>query len=87
LRTGRAEKNIWEVVGEWRKVHNEEIQCLYCSPDIISAIKSKDLMVEVFRTLNGVKNTYKIVVVTPERKTLIGRLRCRWENSIKMDII
>jgi hypothetical protein len=29
-----------EVTGEWRKLHNEELYDLYCSPDIIQVMKS-----------------------------------------------
>jgi hypothetical protein len=30
-----------EETGEWRKLHNEEINDLYCSPNIDLAIKSR----------------------------------------------
>jgi hypothetical protein len=30
-----------EVTGEWRKLHNEELRDLYCSPNIERMIKSK----------------------------------------------
>ena len=32
-----------EVTGEWRKLHNEELNDLYCSPYIIRVIKSRRL--------------------------------------------
>jgi hypothetical protein len=30
-----------EVIGGWRKLHNEELHNLYCSPSIITIIKSR----------------------------------------------
>jgi hypothetical protein len=30
-----------EVTGEWRKLHNEELNDLYCSPKIFRMIKSR----------------------------------------------
>jgi hypothetical protein len=30
-----------EVTGEWKKLHNEELNDLYCSPNIVPVIKSR----------------------------------------------
>jgi len=32
-----------EVIGEWRKLHNEELNDLYCSPNIIQVIQSRKI--------------------------------------------
>ena len=30
-----------EIIGEWKKLHNEELNDLYCSPNIFEVIKSR----------------------------------------------
>jgi hypothetical protein len=32
-----------DVTGEWRKLHNEELNDLYCSPTIVRLIKSRGM--------------------------------------------
>jgi len=34
-------RKVGEVTGEWRKLHNEELNDLYCSPNIVRVIKSR----------------------------------------------
>jgi len=38
-------------------------------------------------TYGGEERAYRILVGKPERKRPLGRLRRRWEDNIKMDIL
>jgi hypothetical protein len=33
-----------EVTGEWRKLHNEELNNLYCAPNIVRVLKSRRMI-------------------------------------------
>jgi hypothetical protein len=73
-----------EGTGEWRKLHNEELNILYLSPNIIRQIKSRRLrwMGHVAR-MGEEMNVYKVLIGKPEGKRLLGRLSCRWEDGIR----
>ena len=77
----------YEVTGEWRKLHNEELNYLYCSPNIVRVIKSrrKRWAGHVARMGEG-RGVYRVMMGKPERKRPVGRPRCRWEDNIKMDL-
>jgi hypothetical protein len=71
----------------WRKLHNEELHKLYCSPSIIRIIKSRRVRWKGHVARMGEKkNAYTILVRKPERKRLLRRYRRRWEDNIKMDL-
>jgi hypothetical protein len=75
------------VIGGWRKLHNEELHNLYCSPSIIRIIKSRRMRWAGHVARMGEKrNVYRILVGKPEGKRPLGRPRRRWEENIRMDL-
>jgi hypothetical protein len=72
-----------EVMGEWRKLHNEELHNLYSSPEIIRQVEFK--VNEVGVAGRGAKSVQSFGGKAQRKKTL-GRPRRRWEDGIRMDI-
>ena len=68
-------------------IHNEELNDLYCSPNIVRVIKSRRMRWagHVARMEEG-RGVHKVLVGKPEGKRPLGRPRCRWEDNIKMDL-
>jgi len=76
-----------EVTGEWRKLHNEELYDLYCSPNIIQLIRSRRMRWAGHVALIGEKRSvYRVFVGKTEGKRQLGRPKHRWENNIKLNI-
>jgi hypothetical protein len=74
-------------MGDWRKLHNEELHNLYSSPKIIRMIKSRRIRWAGHVARMGEKrNAYRILVGKPQGKKTLGRPRCRWVDNIKMDL-
>jgi len=76
-----------EVTGHWRKLHSEERNDLYRSPNIVRVIKSRRMRWagHVARMWER-KGVYGVLVGKPEEKRPLGRPRRRWEDNIKMDL-
>ena len=71
----------------WKKLHIEELNDLYCSPNIVRVIKSKRMRWAGHVARMGERRgLYRILVGKPEGKRPLGRPRCRWEDNIKMDL-
>jgi hypothetical protein len=76
------------VTGEWTKLHNEELRDLYSSLSIIRIIKSKRMRwAGNVASMGKKRNAYRLLVRKPEGKRPLGRLRRRWVDKIRMDLI
>jgi hypothetical protein len=77
-----------EMTGSLRKLHNEELQNLRSSPNVIR-IKSRRMRwaEHVVGMGEEVRNAYRILVEKSEAKRLLGILTHRWEDNIKVNFM
>jgi hypothetical protein len=77
----------YEVIGEWRKLHNEKPNYLYSSPSIVGVIKSRIMRwAGHVARLGERKCLYLVLMGKPEGKRPLGRPRRSWETNIKIDL-
>ena len=76
-----------EVTGKWRKLHNDVLNDLYSSPNIIRVIKSRRMRWagHVARMVER-RGVYRVLVGKTEGNRSFGRPRLRWQDNIKMDL-
>ena len=76
-----------EVTGEWRKLHDDELNDLYCSPNVVRVINSRGMRWagHVARMGEG-RVVCRVLVGKHAGKRLLGGSRHRREDNIKMDL-
>ena len=75
-----------EVTGECRRLHNEELNDLYPSPNIVRVIKSRRMRSVAHVARMGGMEVYRVLVGKPEGRRPLGRPRRRWVDNIRMDL-
>ena len=76
-----------EVTGEWRKLHNEELNDLYSLPNIVRVVKSRIMRwAGHVARMGEERGVHSVLVGKPEGNRPLGRPRCRWEDHITMDL-
>ena len=73
--------------GARRRLHNEELHCLYRSPNIVRVIKSRRLRwAGHVARMEGGRSAFKLLTGKPTRNRPLGRPRLRWEGNIRKDL-
>jgi len=76
-----------EVTGEWMRLHKEELNDLYSSPNIVRVIKSRRMRWAGHVACMGEDmGVYRVLVGKPEGKRPLGRPRRRRVDNIRMDL-
>jgi len=76
-----------KVTAELKILHNEQLNKLYCSPNIIRVAKSRRMIWAGRVTCLGrSRGAYRVLAGESEGKKPLVRPRRRWKDNIKMDL-
>jgi hypothetical protein len=76
-----------EVTGEWGRLHNEELNDLCSSPNIVRVIKSRRMRwAGHVARMGEERGMYRVLVGKPEGRRPLGRPRRRWVDKIRLDL-
>ena len=70
-----------------KEIHNEELNDLYSSPNIVRVIKSRRMgWAGNMARMDDERGMYRVLVGKPEGRRPLGRPRSRWIDNIRMDL-
>ena len=76
-----------EVTGEWRRLHNEELNDLYSSTNIVRVIKSRRIrLTGHVERISEAREMCRVLVGKLKGRRPLGRPRRRWVDNIRMDL-
>jgi hypothetical protein len=76
-----------QVTGEWRKLHNEELNDLYSVPTIVRVVKSRRMRwAGHVARMGEERGVHRVLVGKHEGKRPLGRPRRRLEDNIRIDV-
>jgi hypothetical protein len=71
-----------EATGEWRRLHNDELNDLYSSPNIIRVIKSRRMgWAGKVARIGEKRGVYRVLVGEHQGKRAADRSKRRWKNK------
>jgi len=76
-----------EVTGEWRRLHNEELNDLYSSANIVRVIKWRKVRwAGHVARMGEERGVCRVLVGKPEGRRPLGRPRRKCVDNIRMDL-
>jgi len=73
-----------EVTGEWRRLHNEDLNDLYSLSNIVRVMKWRTMRwAEHVTRMGEERGVYRVLVGKSEGKRPLGRPRRRWVDNIR----
>jgi hypothetical protein len=76
-----------ELTGDWRRLHNKELNYLYSSPIIVRLIKPRRMRWAAHVARMGEeRGVYRFLLGKPQGKRPLGRPRRRWVDNIRTDL-